>query len=193
MHIRLTVATALALSLAACGSQEDAVAPADDAVEQADAAGQALDLNSPQGFIDMAASSDMYEIEAGKLAQQMGTSAAVKEFGAMMEKDHAASSEKLKAAAADANQGLSVPTAMQPKHQQQLDALRGAGANFDTLYAQQQQAAHQEALNLLNSQAQAGTVASLKAFAAEAQPVVQGHLEHARELAKPSSVPISAG
>ena len=217
MHIRLTVATALALSLAACGSQEDAVAPADDAVEQAEAAGQALDLNSPQGFIDMAASSDMYEIEAGKLAQQMGTSAAVKEFGAMMEKDHtassdmyeieagklaqqmgtsaavkefgammekdhAASSEKLKAAAADANQGLSVPTAMQPKHQQQLDALRGAGANFDTLYAQQQQAAHQEALNLLNSQAQAGTVASLKAFAAEAQPVVQGHLEHAREL-----------
>ena len=182
MHIRLTVATALALSLAACGSQEDAVAPADDAVEQAEAAGQALDLNSPQGFIDMAASSDMYEIEAGKLAQQMGTSAAVKEFGAMMEKDHTASSEKLKAAAADANQGLSVPTAMQPKHQQQLDALRSAGDNFDTLYAQQQQAAHQEALNLLNSQAQAGTVASLKAYAAETQPVVQGHLEHAREL-----------
>ena len=92
-----------------------------------------------------------------------------------------------------ANHALSVPPAMQPTHQQQLDALRGAGANFDTLYAQQQQAAHQEALNLLNSQAQAGTVASLKAFAAEAQPVVQGHLEHARELAKPSSVPISAG
>ena len=101
-----------------------------------------------------------------------------------MQRDHTTSSDKLKAAVAEAGDGLAVPAAMLPKHQTQLDALRNAGADFDTLYLQQQQAAHQEALNLLNSVSQAGTVAPLKAFATEASPVVQAHLEHVLELAE---------
>lgn len=183
MKINLTIASALALALAACGSQEDAAEPvADDTTAAAEPAAEMPDPSTPQGFVDMAASSDMYEIEAGKLAQEQGKSQAVKDFGAMMVKDHTASTDKLKAAVAEAGAGVSVPPAMLPKHQQQLDALRSAGDNFDTLYAQQQQAAHQEALNLLTDQAQTGTVASLKAFAGEVRPVVEGHLEHAREL-----------
>ena len=183
MKTRLTIATALILALSACGSPEEAE-PADETAAPAEAAAQAPNPSTPQGFVAMAASCDMYEIEAGKLAQQMGTSEAVKEFGAMMEKDHTTSSDKLKAAVAEAGDGLAVPAAMLPKHQTQLDALRNAGADFDTLYLQQQQAAHQEALNLLNSVSQAGTVAPLKAFATEASPVVQAHLEHVLELAE---------
>lgn len=183
MKINLTIASALALALAACGSQEDPAEPvADDTTAAAEPAAEMPDPSTPQGFVDMAASSDMYEIEAGKLAQEQGKSQAVKDFGAMMVKDHTASTDKLKAAVAEAGAGVSVPPAMLPKHQKQLDALRSAGDNFDTLYAQQQQAAHQEALNLLTDQAQTGTVASLKAFAGEVRPVVEGHLEHAREL-----------
>jgi putative membrane protein len=183
MKTRLTIASALALALAACGSQEDATTePAEDTAAVSEATAEAPDPAAPQGFVDMAASSDMYEIEAGKLAQEKGTSDAVKEFGAMMEKDHTASSDKLKAAVSEAGEGLTVPTAMQPKHQQQLDALRNAGDQFDALYAQQQQAAHQEALTLLQGQAESGTVAPLKAFAAAAVPVVEGHVDHAREL-----------
>jgi len=183
MKINLTIASALALALAACGSQEDSAEPVtDDTTAAAEPAAEMPDPSTPQGFVDMAASSDMYEIEAGKLAQEQGKSQAVKDFGAMMVKDHTASTDKLKAAVAEAGAGVSVPPAMLPKHQQQLDALRSAGDNFDTLYAQQQQAAHQEALNLLTDQAQTGTVASLKAFAGEVRPVVEGHLEHAREL-----------
>jgi putative membrane protein len=183
MKTRLTIATALALALAACGSDEDATPPAaDDTAAAPEAVTDAPDPSTPQGFVDMAASSDMYEIEAGKLAQDMGTSDAFKEFGAMMEKDHTASSDKLKAAVAQGGASLSVPPSMLPKHQQQLDALRGAGDQFDALYAQQQVAAHQEALGLLQQQADSGTVASLKSFASETVPVVEGHLEHARGL-----------
>jgi putative membrane protein len=183
MKIRLTIASALALALAACGSQEEGTTqPAEDTAALPEPATEAPDPATPQGFVDMAASSDMYEIEAGKFAQEQGASDAVKEFGAMMVKDHTASSDKLKAAVSEADDGLTVPTAMQPKHQQQLDALRNAGDQFDALYAQQQQAAHQEALSLLQQQADSGTVAQLKAFAAEAVPVVEAHLEHAREL-----------
>lgn len=183
MKTRLFAASALALVLAACGSSDDAAAPAaEETTAAAEPAAETPDPATPQGFVAMAASSDMYEIEAGKLAQEMGTSDAVKEFGAMMEKDHTASSAKLKAAVADAGADVSVPPAMLPKHQQQLDALRNAGDNFDALYAQQQLAAHQEALTLLQQQAESGTAESLKAFAAETAPVVEGHLEHALEL-----------
>jgi putative membrane protein len=182
MKVRLTIATALALALAACGSDEATEPAAEDTAAPPAAVAEAPDPSTPQGFVDMAASSDMYEIEAGKLAQQMGSSDAVKEFGALMEKDHTASSDKLEAAVTEAGQGLTVPTAMLPKHQQQLDALRTAGDGFDALYAQQQVAAHQEALTLLQGQAETGTAAPLKAFAAGVVPVVQGHLEHAREL-----------
>jgi putative membrane protein len=183
MQTRLTIATALALALSACGSNDDTAPTAEETTAMApEPTAAAPDTSTPQGFVDMVASSDMYEIEAGKLAQQMGKSEAVREFGAMMEKDHTASTDKLKAAVAASGASLSIPPDMQPKHQQQLDALRNAGDQFDALYAQQQQAAHQEALTLLQSQADNGTVDALKGFAAEVVPVVQTHLEHAQEL-----------
>jgi len=64
-----------------------------------------------------------------------------------------------------------------------LDALRNAGDQFDQTYLQQQVTAHEQALTLLQGQAERGTVEPLKAFAAEAAPVVEGHLEQVRELA----------
>ena len=184
MKTRLLIVSAAALALAACGSGEDATeAPAanETMAATADSAAEP-DPATPQGFVAMAASSDMYEIEAGRLAQEMGQDQAIKDFGEMMVMDHTSSSEKLKAAVAQGGASLSVPPDMLPKHQQQLDALRNAGDNFDSIYAQQQVAAHQEALNLLQDQASTGTIESLKAFAAETAPVVEGHLEQAREL-----------
>ena len=187
MIIRLALTSAAALALAACGGDADADADAplaEDTSAMADATPDAAapDPATPQGFVATAASSDMYEIEAGRLAQEMGSSQEVKDFGAMMVRDHTASSDKLKEAVANGGAELSVPPAMLPKHQQQLDALRNAGDGFDSLYIQQQQMAHQEALTLLQGQAESGTVASLKAFAAEVAPVVEGHLEHVQGL-----------
>jgi putative membrane protein len=188
MKTRLSIvpAAALALALAACGSQDeaaDATLTEDTAAVPEAEAAAAPDPSTPQGFVATQASSDMYEIEAGRLAQEMGQSDETKEFGGMMVEDHTASSAKLKTAVDQAGAGVTVPTAMLPKHQQNLDALRNAGTNFDSVYAQQQVMAHQEALALLQGQAQTGMVASLKAFAAETAPIVETHLEHARTLA----------
>jgi len=177
-----------ALALAACNNAADDSAASDDQesiVETPSVAAEAAaspDTSTPQGFVNMAASSDMYEVEAGRLAQQAGSSDAVKAFGAMMEKDHTASSEKLKAAVTEAGGGLVVPGAMQPRHRQQLDQLRAAGETFDAVYAQQQVAAHEEALALMKAQAASGTSAPLKTHASAAAPVIEGHLDHAREL-----------
>lgn len=185
MKAKLFIGLASALALAACGQSNDA--------DQATVDTQANDLAvaepmaepdpaTPQGFVEMAASSDMYEIEAGRLAQDMGQDQAIKDFGAQMVEDHTTSSNNLRTAAGEA--GVTVPAAMLPRHQQQLDALRNAGTNFDSVYAEQQVQAHQEALSLLQTQAQSGTAGPLQAFAEQTAPVVEGHLEHARELAQ---------
>jgi len=183
MNIRYPVVTALALALAACGGPEEAAEPPADDTALAPEPNAAPDPATPQGFVELAASSDMYEIEAGRLAQDMGQSQDIKDFGAMMVEDHTTSSNNLRAAVSEAGSGLAVPPAMLAKHQQQLDALRTAGDRFDAVYAEQQVAAHEEALSLLQTQAESGTAEPLKAFAAETAPVVEGHLEHVRGLA----------
>lgn len=185
MKIQLAFVSVAALALAACGSDDTA----DETVAEATATDTALptdaatpDTTSPQGFVDTMAASDMFEIEAGRLAQEMGESQAIKDFGAMMVRDHTASSDKLKAAVAEAGNGLTVNPTMTRVQQGLLEQLRTGGENFDAMYAQQQADAHETALGVLQTQAQSGTVAQLKAFAAETAAVVEGHLEQARGL-----------
>jgi putative membrane protein len=185
MRLRFALASAAALALGACGSND----AADEPVAETPATDAALptetptsDTSTPQGFVDTVAASDMFEIEAAKLAQQMGKSDKVKAFAAMMIKDHTTSSDKLKAAVAEAGTGLTVAPALTPVQQADLDQLRGAGENFDAMYAQGQVDAHEAALGLLQAQAQSNTVEPLKTFAADTATVVEGHLSRARAM-----------
>ena len=189
MKLKFMLAASAALALGACGSSEDATAPDAMATESgamadANAAAAAADASLPtdaQGFVDMASASDMYEVEAGKLAQDMGKAQAVKDFGEMMETDHTKSTADLKAAAAKAD-GVTVNPQLTPKQQSDLDALKNAGDNFDSVYKTQQLAAHQQALSLLQNYASAGDQQALKDFASNTATVVQTHLEHAQML-----------
>jgi putative membrane protein len=184
MNAKLLVSAAGALALAACGSPSDETAPdetlATDTATPTEAPFAAA-APTAQAFVDTAAASDAYEIEAGRLAQSMGTSQKVKDFGAMMVKDHTASTASLQAAAAQAA-GVTVNPQLTALQQNNLDALRNAGDTFDTVYAQQQVAAHEEALRLLRDYAASGDAAPLKTFATDTVTVVEGHLVRAREL-----------
>jgi putative membrane protein len=175
-----------ALALAACNNKSNDEATGDTAVAVSETPSAAPTTeaapSTPQAFVDTAASSDMYEIEAGKLAQQMGKSESVKAFGATMVKDHTDSSKKLKDAVGQAGNGLSVPIAMAPAQQSQLHALKNAGDSFDMTYAQQQVAAHQAALTLMTDQKNSGTVPQLKDFASGVLPVIQHHYDQAKKL-----------
>lgn len=196
----LTAATAAALALSACGSRSDAPDAAgtaeaessttipDEAMGTATGAmagdAAATAPTSAQGFADMAAASDQFEIESSKLAKTMAKTPAVKEFAAMMVTDHTKSSAELKAAAGKATPAVTPAPKLTAQQQSDLDSLKSAGANFDTLYASKQVAAHQQALSLLQSYAASGDTESLKAFASKTAPTVQKHLEKAQTLAK---------
>lgn len=185
------LALAGALALTACGDTADETAtdPNTDMTVNDTAntgmtppAGQAAVPASPQEFVDMAAASDMFEIESARLAQEMGSSQAVKDFAAMMIEDHTTSSDNLKSAAAEVEPALTVAPKLTAGQQAQLDELRQAGDRFDAVYKQQQVAAHEQALALLLGYADSGGPEPLTAFAGETAAVVEGHLDHARGL-----------
>lgn len=187
----LTLAGALALGACAQSADDTATSKATATATTADAGAGAEaaattdttasgEAAAPAEFVNAAAASDMFEIESGRLAQEKASSQAVKDFGAMLVREHTQSTADLKAAAGEAN--TPVAPKMTAKQQADLSALRAANDDFDGLYKTQQIAAHQQALALLQAQANAGAAGPLKAFAAKTAPVVEKHLAQAREL-----------
>jgi putative membrane protein len=186
MMFRPLLASAAILALAACGSPAEDPDPAQEvaASERATAIPDPVPATAgtPQEFVAMAASSDMYELEAARLARQNGSAAALRAFADMMITDHTASSAELKTAAEAMQPAIAVPTAMLPVHQAQLDELREAGDNFDEVYARQQVAAHERALSMMRGYSGATADDALAAFAAKTAPIIEGHLQTARAL-----------
>ena len=182
-RILCTAGGALALALAGCGDAGEEAAVHETAADQTSVAAEdtAPLPGTAQHFVDAVAGSDLYEIEAARLAQENGTSEAVTSFAEMMIEDHTASTDKLREAAAQAS-GVTLNPEMTEKQQQDLQALQEAVDNFDQVYAEQQVAAHEAALALLRDYSASGDVEALKAFARDAAVVVEGHLQQAREL-----------
>lgn len=190
------LASLAVLALAACGGGETDTATvantaADNmAIEDLNVSAADTNMAAPapmpataQEFADMAAASDTYEIQSSELAEQKAQDPAVKEFAAMLVKDHTKSTADLKTAAGQASPPITPAPALNPEQQANLDALRAAtGAEFDRLYMQQQVPAHEQALSMLQGYSAAGDVEPLKAFASKTAPVVQHHLEQARSL-----------
>jgi len=195
----LSAAAVAALSLAACNkpastTASNAAGNAADAAGQAvnkteDATGAAVGATSANtlgshdtgAFVSNASQSDIYEIQAAKIAETRSKNPDIKAFAAMMIKDHTASSNAMKPAAQAADQ---TPAAdLDNRRKGFIDHLNQASdADFDKTYVDQQVAAHKEALDLMNGYAKDGSDAGLKGGAAKAVPKVQTHLDKAREI-----------
>ena len=198
----LAAAATAALSLAACQKTDQAANPADpgtgnDAVNTAqDATSAAVGATSAatvgqmstDAFVTNAAISDMYEIQAGEIAQKKGQSADVKAFGKMMVADHKALSEELKPLVTTA--GKTLPTGLDERRKGLIDNLNAAApAEFDSVYLSQQEAAHSEALTLMQGYAEKGDDLGLKGAASKAVPKVQAHLDHVKKLQAAPAAP----
>ncbi len=157
--------TLLALSVPASSFAQDAK-PA--------AAMNMSDLSASQ-YVEMAASSDMFEIESSKVAAQKAQSDDVKSFAGHMVSDHSATTKDLMAAAKA--EGIEMPKAMMPKHMAMVEDLMATdAAGFDAAYIRAQTMAHEEAVALHTAYSKTGKDAALKAVAAKAVPIVTEHL-----------------
>jgi putative membrane protein len=127
-------------------------------------------------FIRTAVISDMYEVEAGKIAAEKGKSYAVKQFGQRMVEAHSQTTEELKGK-------VDLPTKLDAKHQLMIEDLLAAHPeDFDRTYAKQQVSAHERAENLFSKYADKGDDEVVKAFAAKVLAVIKQHLEEAKKL-----------
>ena len=136
-----------------------------------------------QKFVEQAAISDMYEIEAGKIALAKSQSQPIKAFAQKMIDDHGATTARLKALMPEAGVTAAPPAALDPRHARLIEDLQKTEpAKFDAVYLDQQTQAHREALGLMNSYATHGEVPALKDFAGETKPKIQMHLDIVSKL-----------
>lgn len=143
-------------------------------------------------YLQMAASGDQFEIQSSQLALQKTQEPALRSFAQMLIDDHTSLSSTLANAARTA--GLTAPApVLSAKHSQMLDALRAAGADFDTTYRQQQVLAHAEAAGLHRSYATSGDVAVLRTAAAATLPIVERHLQQAQSMSSSTATTPQGG
>ena len=147
------------------------------------AAASAQNMAATHDFLTKAGASDKYEIAAARIAESKGRSPAVKRFARMMVKDHTASTEKL-VAAASTDMGHPIKPAMTtPEQDAMLTELRHTGPRtFDRTYMDQQNKAHEMALDLMKTYASTGDYPRTKAAAGEISTKVEQHLEMARNI-----------
>ena len=139
--------------------------------------------STTKGFVTAAATSDMYEVTAGKIALQRAQLPDVKAFAQKMVDAHTMTTQKLKGILASNNINVTPPAHVDNRRQGMLDDLRGAkAADFDHRYITQQVAAHKEADILFRGYAKNGDNAAIKAFAATTDKDIKMHLSMAQEL-----------
>jgi putative membrane protein len=175
-------ATTTTTTTTALGSASAPVTAAEDATSAAVGGMSAATTTTAQGFVTAAATSDMYEIQAAKLAEQKSTNPAIKKFAAKMIHDHTASTDKLKGLLSG---GVSAtpPTDLDDRRKGLITNLQAAGSSdFDKTYVDQQVAAHQEAVILFQGYADHGDNDALKGFATATLPTIQEHLSMAKDM-----------
>jgi putative membrane protein len=138
--------------------------------------------NPDESFYKTAAQAGNSEVEAGRMAQEKGSSQAVKDFGAMMVKDHTAANNKLQKIAASKSIELPTGAGLMNKTKQDLTDLR-SGSNFDKSYIKSQIKAHQDTVKLLQDEIASGKDPDAQAFATETLPTVKAHLAKINQIA----------
>lgn len=131
-------------------------------------------------FITNAAQGGMAEVEMGRLAVQKASNNTVKQFGQHMVDDHTKAGEELKAVAAQ--KGVTAPSTVNAKQKATMDRLSAlSGAAFDRAYMDDMVKDHQEDVAEFQREANGGSDADVKAFAAKTLPTLQSHLKMAQD------------
>lgn len=141
-------------------------------------------------FYRTLAAGGMTEVDLARLAEQKSTDPKIKDFAAMMVKDHSAANQKLESLAA-AN-SVPLPKTLDPSGEAMKSKLQDlTGASFDKAYIESQLQAHEKTVNLLEKEISSGEDAQAKAFAQSVLPTIQHHLEAVRTLASEAGVKVA--
>lgn len=160
-------------------AQAPATAPADPAAPVVPPAAALTDAD--RAFLTAALESGAAEVRMSELAVERAKAGRVQDFARRMVEDHGPANQQL----ADIARGKGVEPPGKPSLDkqhviEQLDEL--AGSEFDTEYMAQQVTAHEDAVALYEAQLAQTEDADLRAFAEAHLPMLQEHLDAAREM-----------
>lgn len=134
-----------------------------------------------KSFVDEAANGGLMEVELGRYAEQNASNARVKNFGAMMVRDHSKANDELKSIAASKN--ITVPAMMDEGHMKKVNDLKNkSGADFDREYMKEMVDDHDRDVEKFRSQAENGNDPDIKSFAAKTLPVLVAHQDSAKTI-----------
>ncbi|MGY2132116.1 DUF4142 domain-containing protein [Hymenobacter sp. HD11105] len=134
-------------------------------------------------FLLNAASSNMLEIQAGKLASQQASNAEVKKFAQMMVSHHTKATQELKAVATPL--GVTMPETMMPVHQAMADRLKSkTGKDFDEAYMDLMETAHKMDIAMFEVKSKAADSPTVQAFATKTLPMLRSHHTMADNIEK---------
>jgi putative membrane protein len=129
-------------------------------------------------FAVAAANGGMAEVAMGQLAQQNGMSQRVKDFGAMMVRDHTNLGNKLETLAK--NENITLPGSLGNDAQKEVDNLsKKSGKDFDKAYMNMMLDDHKTDIKDFQKAAADCKDGGLKNFALQSLPTLQIHLDSA--------------
>jgi putative membrane protein len=133
-------------------------------------------------FYKKAAEGGIFEVETGNQAGQKSSNQSIKDFAAMLVKDHTAAGDQLKSLAQ--SKGLSLPTSAsvgQIAEKGKLDVL--SGDTYDKSFIETQIKAHRRTIAAFKKEAASGQDPDAKAFAEQTLPTLRKHLKTATSIA----------
>ncbi len=135
--------------------------------------------SASQKFIKAAIEGDIAEIDVGKLAQEKGQSEAVKQYGAMLVKDHG--DHKAKAEEVASQLGVTPPTGSSFGEKATYAKLKLlTGDTFDRSFAKSMVKDHQDDIKEYRKEASKSDAAGQ--LAKETLPTLRKHLQAAQRL-----------
>ena len=143
--------------------------------------GTAKSAKSDDQFAMKAAQGGMAEVKLGQLAEEKGSNQAVKDFGRRMVQDHTKADNQLKGIASQEN--ISLPSEIDKADQATYDRLsKLSGDAFDRAYARDMVRDHTKDVSEFQKEAKNGQNETIKNFAAQTTPVLQNHLDQAKQM-----------
>ena len=135
-------------------------------------------------FVLKAAGGSMMEVELGNIAQQNAASQRVKDYGAMMVRDHSKAGDELKTFASRRNVMMNSDSLM-ALHKSHIDNLKNkTGAAFDKAYMNMMVNDHKKDVTEFEKASKMCKDQECLAFASKTLPTLQMHLDSAQAINK---------
>ncbi len=173
-------------------ASDDSVAKADSTNDTRDTTSVMDQKDSTSGmginddvadFAVKAANGGMMEVKMGEYASKNAMDKSVKDFGAMMVKDHTKANDELKGIATSKN--IAIPaTVGQDMTDKMNDLMKKTGKDFDKAYMNSMVDDHKDDIDEFQKEADNSKDSTMKNFAAKTLPTLKKHLDAAQAIVK---------